>query len=88
MPMFRLLYKSFSNSKWNVTQNIGNLSYLSLFLFFAASGNLSYWHTNDPPYFSALLQQYFSAAEQYFSLTTNQHQQQPNFSETNRAISI
>jgi hypothetical protein len=56
--------------------------------FFAASGNLSCWHTNDPPYFSALLQQYFSAAEQYFSLTTNQHQQQPNFSETNRAISI
>jgi hypothetical protein len=34
-----------------------------------------------------LLQQYFSANEQYFPLTTNQHthQQKPNFSETNRA---
>jgi len=34
-----------------------------------------------------LLQQYFSANEQCFSLTINQHKQQykPNFSETNRA---
>jgi hypothetical protein len=36
--------------------------------------------------FAALLQQYFSANEQCFPLTTNQHKHQykPNFSETNR----
>ena len=35
--------------------------------------------------FLALLQQYVSAKKQCFSFTTNQHQQQSNFSETNRA---